>query len=108
MLHSDMRKFLIDTDTASDDAIASLVKRCVIMGGAANVVGNVTPAAVALDPAIVTTQSKYYVEVETLSELTRGQTVVDQLGVLKQTPNMTVIWSIDAPRWKEHLYRCLG
>ncbi|WP_293069885.1 MULTISPECIES: nucleoside hydrolase [unclassified Moorena] len=171
--------------------IAYLVKRCVIMGGAANVVGNVTPAAeyniwvdpdaakivfhsgmpmemvgwelsrgeaallpaeiaqiknlgtdlarfavdcntsaleasvkiqdspgltladpvamaVALDPAIVTRQGKYYVEVETVSELTRGQTVVDELGVLNQTPNMTVIWSIDAPRWKEHLYRCLG
>lgn len=170
--------------------IAPLVKRCVIMGGAANTVGNVTPAAeyniwvdpeaakivfhsgmsmemvgwelsrndaalsvaeieeinnfattrarlavdsnktaieasiniqgasgltladpvamvVALDPEIVTHQGKYFVDVETQSKLTRGATVVDQLGVLKKSPNMNVIWSIDVPRWKEHLYHCL-
>lgn len=170
--------------------IAPLVKRCVIMGGAANTLGNVTPAAeyniwvdpeaakivfhsgmsmemvgwelsrndaaltgaeiekinnfgttkarlaidsnktaieasiniqgasgltladpvamvVALDPEIVTHQGKYFVDVETQSKLTRGATVVDQLGVLKKSPNMNVIWSIDVPRWKEHLYHCL-
>ncbi|MDJ0773292.1 MAG: nucleoside hydrolase [Mastigocoleus sp. MO_167.B18] len=170
--------------------IAPLVKRCVIMGGAANTVGNVTPAAeyniwvdpeaakivfhsgmnmemvgwelsrhdaalsapeiekinqfgnnkaslaidsnrtaieasiniqgasgltladpvamiVALDPEIVTHQGKYFVDVETQSKLTRGATIVDELGVLKKTPNMTVIWSINISRWKEHLYNCL-
>lgn len=171
--------------------IASLIKRCVIMGGAANTVGNVTPAAeyniwvdpeaakivfhsgmpmemvgwelsrndaalsvsdiekinsfgttrarlaidsnrtaldasihiqsapgltladpvamaVALDPEIVTHQGKYFVDVETQGKLTRGATVVDELGVLKKIPNMNVIWSIDVSRWKEHLYDCLG
>ncbi len=170
--------------------IAFLVKRCVIMGGAANTVGNVTPAAeyniwvdpesakivfhsgmamemvgwelsrydaalsiteieeinnfrtkrarlaidcnrtaldastyiqaapgltladpvamvVALDPEIVTRQGKYFVDVETQSKLTRGATVVDELGVLKKTPNMNVVWSINVLRWKEHLYNCL-
>jgi purine nucleosidase len=170
--------------------IASLVQRCVIMGGAANTVGNVTPAAeyniwvdpeaakivfhsgmacemvgwelsrhdaaltptevetvinfgtetarlamecnikaldagitiqsasglmlpdpvamaVALEPGIVTRQGKYFVDVEITSKLTRGATVVDELGVMRKTPNMNVIWSIDVARWKEILYRCL-
>ncbi|MER3589547.1 MAG: nucleoside hydrolase [Mastigocladus sp. ERB_26_1] len=170
--------------------IASLVQRCVIMGGAANTVGNVTPAAeyniwvdpeaakivfhsgmpcemvgwelsrhdaaltpteietvtnfgtetarlamecnikaldagitiqsasglmlpdpvamaVALEPDIVIRQGKYFVDVEITSQLTRGATVVDELGVMRKTPNMNVIWSIDVARWKEILYRCL-
>ncbi len=170
--------------------IASLVQRCVVMGGAANVVGNVTPAAeyniwvdpeaakivfhsgmpiemvgwelsrgsaallpvelekisnsgqklarlamecnrtaleasrqiqqapgltladpvamaVALAPELVTNQGKYFVEIELHSELTRGQTIVDELGVWKKTPNINVIWSINIPRWKKMLYRCL-
>jgi purine nucleosidase len=170
--------------------IAQLVQRCVIMGGAANTVGNVTPAAeyniwvdpeaakivfhsgmpmemvgwelsrhdaaltfaevetvmnfgterahlamecnktaldvamkrqgavgltladpvaiaVALDPDIVTRQGKYFVDVEITSELTRGATVVDELGVLNKRPNMNVIWEINVGRWKEILYSCL-
>ncbi|MBD2500826.1 nucleoside hydrolase [Anabaena azotica] len=170
--------------------IAALVQRCVIMGGAANTVGNVTPAAeyniwvdpeaakivfhsgmamemvgwelsrhdaaltaaevetvmnlgtqrarlamecnqtaleasmkiqgavgltladpvaiaVALDPDIVTSQGKYFVDVEITSELTRGATVVDQLGVLHKQPNMNVVWAINVGRWKEILYLCL-
>ena len=170
--------------------IASLVERCVIMGGAANTVGNVTPAAeyniwvdpeaakivfhsgmpiemvgwelsrydaaltsveidtitalgtekallamncnkvafeasmklqsatgltladpvamaVALEPKIVTRQSQHFVNIETISDLSRGATVVDQLGVTKKEPNVTVVWAIDVPRWKEILYSCL-
>jgi purine nucleosidase len=170
--------------------IASLVQRCVIMGGAANTVGNVTPAAeyniwvdpeaakivfhssmvmemvgwelsrhdaalsiaeietiinfgtetgrlamecnktafdasmtiqgasgltladpvamaIALEPDIITRHGKYFVDVEITGTITRGATVVDELGVLHKTPNMQIIWSIDVPRWKEILYRCL-
>ena len=170
--------------------IASLVQRCVVMGGAANVVGNVTPAAeyniwvdpeaakivfhsgmpiemvgwelsrgiaallpveiekitnsgtklarfaiecnrtalevsmrvqnspglsladpvamaVALDRDLVTRKGRYFTDVEVNSELTRGQTIVDELGILKKTPSIDVIWSINIPRWKEDLYRCL-
>lgn len=171
--------------------IAQLVQRVVIMGGAANVVGNVTPAAeyniwvdpeaakivfqsgmpmemvgwelsrfeasiepaemasirafdtelarfaidcnktaleasiniqkatgvtladpvamaVALDPdGVVTRKGRYFVDVEISSELMRGHTLVDEMSVLKQPDNMTVIWSIDVPRWKQILYQCL-
>ncbi len=170
--------------------IASLVQRCVIMGGAANTVGNITPAAeyniwvdpeaakivfhsgmaaemvgwelsrhdaaltppeianileldtpiarlamdcnqtaieacsqiqnapgltladpvamaVALDPDIVTSKGNYFVDVEITSEMSRGATVVDELGVLNKTSNMTVIWSIDVQKWKDILYHCL-
>lgn len=75
--------------------------------------------AVALEPSICTRSSRHYVDVETQSELTRGMTVVDQLGVVDdarnrplwrpviERSNVTVCWEIDVPRWKELLYRAL-
>ncbi|CDN14084.1 MAG: nucleoside hydrolase [Richelia sp.] len=180
----------IATALIRDPEIANLVKRCVIMGGAANTLGNVSPAAeyniwvdpeaakivfhsgmamemvgwelsrddaaltpsemddiiniatptaklamdcnrtaldaslqmqnspgltladpvamaIALEPEIITSQDKYFVDVEVTSELTRGTTVVDELNVLNRTPNMKVVWSIDIQRWKEILHQCL-
>jgi purine nucleosidase len=76
--------------------------------------------AVALDPTICTRSSKHYVDVETQSELTRGMTVVDQLGVASDSrnarlwkpvierSNVTVCWEIDIPHWKEMLYGALA
>ncbi len=76
--------------------------------------------AVALDPSVCTHKSACYVDVEVQSELTRGMTVVDQLGVaddprnrvlwsalVKNPPNVSVCWQIDAPRWKSMLYQVL-
>ncbi len=76
--------------------------------------------AVALDPGVVTRKSAHYVDVEVQGELTRGMTVVDQLGVaddarnralwqplVERAPNVTVCWEIDVPRWKDMLYRVL-
>ena len=63
--------------------------------------------AIALDPEVATRQSKHYVDIETNSELTRGMTVVDERGVTEKDPNVTVVWEIDIPRWKETLYRTL-
>jgi purine nucleosidase len=75
--------------------------------------------AVALDPTICTRASKHYVEVETHSELTRGQTVVDEFSVSTDERNtalwaeahaagaITICWEIDIPRWKEALYTVL-
>jgi len=76
--------------------------------------------AIALDPTIGTCWSEHYVEVETRSELTRGMTVVDRLGVAANDRNRAVwadllatgrkckvCWAIDTKRWKEVLYSAL-
>lgn len=80
-----------------------------------------TAMAVALDPAICLASSRHYVDVETTSELTRGMTVVDRLGVagddynratwaplLVRGPNATVCWQIDVARFKQLLYDALA
>jgi purine nucleosidase len=75
--------------------------------------------AIALDPSISTCASRHYVDVETDSELTRGMTVVDRLGVAADERNRAVWapllergpalvhWEIDIPRWKALLYGLL-
>jgi purine nucleosidase len=79
-----------------------------------------TSMAVALDPTICTRMGRHYVDIETQSELTRGMTVVDQLGVagdernrevwkplIAREPNASVCWEFDAKRFKEALYSVL-
>ncbi len=77
-----------------------------------------TAMAVALDPRIATSMSKHRVEIETHSELTRGQTVVDKLNVSDDARNRGlwsqakgvrsgIVWSIDVARWKELLFASL-
>jgi purine nucleosidase len=63
--------------------------------------------SIAIDSAVCTLLDHHYVDVETESELTRGMTVVDQLRVTKNPPNMEVCWKIDPKRWKENLYKSL-
>lgn len=76
--------------------------------------------SIALDPAIVTSQSEHYVEVETSSELTLGMTVVDRLNVAGNDRNRRVwepartknarakiAWTIDIARWKQALFAAL-
>ena len=76
--------------------------------------------SIALDASIGTESSRHYVDIETATELTRGMTVVDRLGVaadernratwaelLPAGPNAKVYWAIDAPRWKQALYSAL-
>jgi len=77
--------------------------------------------SIALDPSIATESSRHYVDVETATELTRGMTVVDRLGVAADDRNRAtwaelvdsgskakVYWSIDAARWKQALYAALS
>lgn len=74
---------------------------------------------IALDPSLCTRTSAHRVQIETESDLTRGMTLVDRLGVHDyphnhavwghlREPNATVCWQIDVPAWKEMLYRVLG
>jgi purine nucleosidase len=76
--------------------------------------------AIALDPAICTAASAHHVDVEVNSELTRGMTVVDRLGVagdgrnrgvweavVGRVPKVRVCWEIDTARWKRMLYAAL-
>lgn len=63
--------------------------------------------SIALDPQICTRRGKHYVEVSLDESLTRGATVVDQLGIIQKEPNIEVCWGIDVSRWKEMLYQTL-
>ncbi len=63
--------------------------------------------AIALDPGVCAKRGKHFVDVETQSELTRGMTVVDELGVLNKESTAEVCWAINAPLWKETLYKTL-
>ncbi len=77
--------------------------------------------SIALDSSIGYQSSRHFVEIETATELTRGMTVVDRLGVaadernratwadlLDRGPNAKVYWAIDAARWKQALYSALS
>jgi purine nucleosidase len=76
--------------------------------------------AVALEPAVVTSQSEHFLGVEIESQLTRGMTVVDRLNVAADERNRQVwsdalasghkakiVWTIDNARWKQALYSAL-
>ena len=76
--------------------------------------------SIVLDPSIGTESSEHFVDIETATELTRGMTVVDRLGVSGDDRNRAtwaelrdhgrktkVHWTMDAPRWKQALYSAL-
>jgi purine nucleosidase len=76
---------------------------------------------IALDATLCTRASAHYVDVEADSELTRGMTVVDALGVADDERNRgtwsplvergrktTVCWALDIPRWKRRLVDALA
>ncbi len=77
--------------------------------------------SIALDPAVGTSWSSHYVDVETAGELTRGMSVVDQLNVaanprnrrtwshfLDHAPRTNICWTMDVPRWKSVLLKALA
>lgn len=63
--------------------------------------------AVALDPSVATKTQHAYVAIETASELCRGQTVVDHLGVTGRPPNVTVVREVARDRFLDLLYRAV-
>jgi len=76
---------------------------------------------IALNPALCTSSSKHYVQIEVGSELTRGMTVVDRLDVaadprnnnvwgtaIERNRKVDVCWSLDQGKWKELLFSSLA
>jgi purine nucleosidase len=76
--------------------------------------------AVLLDPKLITSSGMHFIEIETRSDLTRGMTVVDKLGVGADARNRSVwceaqaeakptqvVWSLNVPRWKAALFDAL-
>lgn len=59
--------------------------------------------AIALDPTLATDIQPRFVQIETLSDLCRGQTVVDHLGVTKRPPNAQVVLAADRTRFRQML-----
>ena len=64
--------------------------------------------AVALDPSVATDVHRYHVDVEVTGELTRGQTVVDVLGVGGGEPNADVVVEASRGRFEQVLAETLG
>jgi purine nucleosidase len=76
--------------------------------------------AVLLDPALSLRSSQHLVEIETTSEITRGMTIVDRLGVAGDARNrkpwadalahgrpVAVCWELDVRGWKAALFAAL-
>jgi purine nucleosidase len=74
----------------------------------------------AIDPSVGTSWSSHYLDVETVSVLTRGMTVVDRLNVAHDERNRVVwasvlskgnqakvCWALDSARWKKMLFSAL-
>jgi purine nucleosidase len=109
-----LAEFAVDSNRTAIDAYR------VQTGEAGLSLADPTAMAVALDPAVCTNSGKHYVDIETTSELTRGMTVVDQLGVatdernrstwkplLAREPNATICWGFDHQRFKAMVLQAL-
>jgi purine nucleosidase len=60
--------------------------------------------AIAIDPSIATKTGHFYIDIETNSELTRGQTVVDYNGTLGKGPNVELVIEASHDRFMETLF----
>ncbi len=65
-------------------------------------------AAVLLDPGIIRDIRPHYIAVELHGGLTRGQTVVDVLGMTRKEPNVQVLYEIDQSAFYAWLERLLS
>ncbi len=64
--------------------------------------------AVALDPSVATGTRRLFVAVETGGTWSRGQTVVDHLGVTGREPNVEVVTEASRGRFMEILHAAVG
>ena len=119
--------FLIDTDTASDDAVAlTMALRSPEISSAGHHDGcgkcrrRTGSTERPLHGGALWCRRARFVDIATDSELTRGMTVVDRLNVARNERycatwaaslaaghQVEVAWTIDNARWKEALYTAL-
>jgi len=93
------RHFLIDTDTASDDAVALVMA---ILRGFD--LPDPIAMAIALDPTVATRTQRCFVAIETISVLCRGQSVIDHLHVMGREPNAEVVIEASRERFLRILF----
>lgn len=60
-----------------------------------------------LNPELIETE-KYYVDVETASPLSYGQTICDFRGLLGKEPNVKVCLNVDSEQFLEHFLKTIG
>ena len=60
--------------------------------------------AIALDPSVATRTEHWFVEIETMSPLCRGQSVVDRLNLMGQKPNAEVVVEASRTRFLRILH----
>lgn len=60
--------------------------------------------SVALDPSVATDVQSLYVEVDLSDGITRGQTIVDHLGVTDKDPNVNVVLKADREKFLDMYY----
>lgn len=64
--------------------------------------------AIAIDPSIATKTEHYYIDIETNSDLTRGQTVVDYNGTFGKAPNVELVIEASHERFMERVYAAVS
>jgi len=64
--------------------------------------------AIALDPGLITASEQLYVTVELQGALTRGQTVLDTMGLSQREPNVDVITGVDIDGVYDMFHRALS
>jgi purine nucleosidase len=76
-----------------------------------------TAMGILLQPELCLASGNHYVEIETVSEITRGMTVVDLLNVSGDARNASIwagvrkvhiCWRLDVPAWKRLVIQSLG
>ncbi|MFN3285513.1 MAG: nucleoside hydrolase [bacterium] len=95
------RFFLEGTRTLADYARRILRQR-------GSDLGAVLATAAALDPAVIRDVARVRADVETRGELTRGQLVLDPLGISRRPPNVRWVRDVDGDRAREALFTALG
>jgi len=77
------------------------------MGLAGSTHPDTITTAIAIEPKVAKRIEPRYVDVENQSELTRGMSVIDHLGVLGKEPNAEVCYEADEKLFKEMLFKIL-